>query len=270
MKTINIYEYLDYLRFIHDFSESLPNKGRGFRKLMATKLDCQMSFITHVLNGEKDFSVEQLFKLCELFNLNKEERDYFINLHAYNRAGTSDLKKYYLSKLEEQKEQYYLLQQRLTESQVLSVVDQTIYYSDWLYSAVHMAATVPELQNITKLKEHFHLDSDSLMKVVDFLAKKGLIKFDGQTLTPGHTNIFIQKRSPILDQYHRSWRIKLMQNLKDQTASDVHYTLCFTAAEIDFPLIRQTVVKAIEECMKIIEPAKEEKIGVLCIDLREI
>lgn len=270
MNSVKVFQYLDYLKYIEDYSLSLPQKGRGFRKLMADQLGCQMSFITHVMSGQKDFSSEQLFKLAEIFHLNDEEKDYFMHLHAYNRAGTSELKKYYLAKLKLLKQEYSSLQNSFKETQELSIEDQAIYYSDWLYSAIQVAATVPDLQNITTLKNYFHLNHKALTKIVDFLSKKGFITFDGQKIGPGKTSIYFGNKSELVHQFHRNWRIKLADDLQNRRDIDFHYSLCFSAAEKDFPIIKETIVRAVEECMKIITPSKEEKLGVMCFDFKEL
>lgn len=270
MAKASIFEYLDYLEFIKDFIAGLPNKGRGFKKEMADALNCQMSFITHVFNRDKDFSSEQLYKLSPLFNLNLEESDYLMDLLAYNRAGTVELKKYYLNKLKIKKEEHNLLQKRFKETQELSQTDQLQYYSDWLYGAIHMCSTVPSLQKISTLKKHFNLDGKKLMEIVTFLSNSGLVKFDGQSITPGKTNLYIGKSSPLVTQNHTIWRVKALNDLKHETEEDLHYTLCFSASVEDWPKIREKIVEAIGDCLKIIRPSKEEKIGMLCIDFQEV
>ena len=266
----NIYAYLDYVDFLENHLKTLPNMGRGVRKKMAEALNCQMAFITHVFNRDKDFSSEQLYKLSPLFHLNAEESDYLMDVLACNRAGTIELKNFYLNKLKVKREEHNLLQKRLKETQELSQKDQLQYYSDWLYGAIHMCSTVPSLQRLSNLKKHFNLDSKKLIEIVTFLANSGLVKFDGQSITPGKTNLYIGKNSPLVTQNHTIWRVKALNDLKHETDKDLHYTLCFSGSEEDWPKIREKIVEAIGDCLKIIRPSKEEKIGMLCIDFQEV
>ncbi|MFA5584378.1 MAG: TIGR02147 family protein [Bacteriovoracaceae bacterium] len=132
---VSVFDYLNYLDFIRDYSESLPKSGRGFRKLLSEHLSCQISFISHVLSGDKDLSAEQAFKASELFSFSDIEREYFMNLHGYNRAGTHELKNFYLERLDGLKSKNNASLKQEMSSQVLSFVDQAIYFSEWFYSA---------------------------------------------------------------------------------------------------------------------------------------
>lgn len=270
MSKVSVFEYLDYVDYIKNYIESLPLNGRGFKKQMADSINCQMSFITHVLNRDKEFNGEQLFKLSALFDLNLEERDYLLELLSYNRAGTTELKNFYLNKLKLKKEEHGILQKRFKETQELTQADQVKYYSDWLFGAIHMCSTVPGLQKLSVLKKRFNVESERLIEIITFLSNTGLVKYDGVSIAPGKTNLYVGKSSPLVTQNHTIWRLKALNDLNNETDRDLHYTLCFSASEADWPQLRERIVEAIGDCLKIIRPSKEEKVGMLCIDFQEV
>lgn len=270
MKEITIFDYLDYLMFIKDYIECLPNNGRGFRKILSDKLNCQMSFISHVLNGDKDLTIEQAFKVSELFPFSAEEKEYWINLHSYNRAGTVDLKNYYLAKLGTIKSNYQAQSNKSMSTDALSFVDQAIYYSSWFYSAIHMGSYIPHLQNTEKMRRYLDLDKASFNEAIEFLASRNLINLEGEKMTPGKMNLYVETSSVLMSQYHNSWRLKLMEEYKKRKETDLNFTLCFSISDKDFSKMRQDILKLIEENLKMIETSKEEKLGFLCIDLKEL
>lgn len=265
---VSIFGYLDYRAYLRDLIGSLPAGGRGERKRMSEALGCQMAFITHVLGGEKDFSSEQALKIARHFHLTETEREYFLDLLSHNRAGTADLTSFYLHKLESQRRQHNLLQNRLEERKSLSAQDQAKYYSHWIYAAVHMAATIPALQSVAALCKHFGWPAEELRPVLEFLREKNLIEIEGGVITAGQAHIYVGADSPLVIQHHKNWRVKAMHDLASERPEDLHYSLCFSAAEKDWPLLRERILATINECLEIIRPSKEEKLGLFAIDFQ--
>jgi len=266
----NIYAYLDYVDFLENHLKTLPNMGRGVRKKMAEALNCQMAFITHVFNREKHFSSEHIFKLAELFEFNSDEIEFLITLHSYNRAGTVELKSFYKKTLDHKREQYKLLKNRLSETQSLSIEVQSEYYSHWLYGAVHMASTVPQLQTREALRDYFKITNKELSPIVDFLSKAGLVSSESGKILPGKANIYIGKESPLVNQHHSIWRLKALNDLKKDREDDIHYSLCFSVSQEDWSALREKIINSINEYLQIIRPSKEEKLGLICIDFQEV
>ena len=61
-----------------------------------------------------------------------------------------------------------------------------------------------------------------------------------------------------------------MHDLQKVKPLDLHYSLCFSASQKDLPILREKILEAIEDCLKVIRPSKEEKLGLLCLDLQEL
>ena len=70
--------------------------------------------------------------------------------------------------------------------------------------------------------------------------------------------------------YNLEGRLKLMEEYKKRKETDLNFTLCFSISDKDFSKMRQDILKLIEENLKMIETSKEEKLGFLCIDLKEL
>jgi len=246
----HIYGYLDYRSYIKDLIASQPLNGRGERKKISEALNCQMSFITHVFNGEKDFSPEQIFKIAELYHLNENEKEFLIEMLSYNRAGTLELKDYFGKKLILKKEQFKLLKNRLQETQSLTLEAQAEYYSHWLYGAIHIAATIPSLQSIGKLAKYFNISEVELRHILNFLSKNNLTVLENGKIKIGKAHLFVGKDSPLSNQHHSIWRIKALNDLKQNKPEDFHYSLCFSVSEKDWPVLREKLLETIYDCLK--------------------
>jgi hypothetical protein len=253
-----------------DLIKTRPFSGRGERKRLAEILNCQMAFITHVLSGEKDFNHEQLLKIATYLDLNETEKEFFLVMLSYNRAGTKALREFYKNQLLQKKEDFKLLKNRLQETQSLNLEDQAKYYSHWLYGAIHMASTIPALQTVPAIAAYFNLDHEVLLPILEFLNSRGLIVLESGRVVRGNAHLYIGKDSPLEYHHHAIWRVKALQGLTSPAAEDFRFSMCFSAAEKDWPLLREKMVEAINDCMKIIRPSKEEKLGLLCVDFQGV
>ena len=117
---MNIFEYLDYKLFLRDTIASFPRKGHGQTLRIAEHLGVHPTLVSQVLNGSRDFSPEQIYKLCSYLGLQQLETDFLLLLLQYERAGTSEFKKYYKAKIEEIKKSSLNISKRLEKERQLT------------------------------------------------------------------------------------------------------------------------------------------------------
>jgi plasmid maintenance system antidote protein VapI len=125
---MSIFEYSDYKSFLRDQILVLPKKGRGEINRMAKHLRVHPTLISQVLNGTRDFSAEQIYSLCGYFGLQQLESDYLVLLLQFERAGTSEFKKYYTKKIDELKLASLNISKRLTQNKKLTDYEYSIFY----------------------------------------------------------------------------------------------------------------------------------------------
>ncbi|MEM7647383.1 MAG: hypothetical protein AAF203_10770, partial [Pseudomonadota bacterium] len=99
MVKITLFDYNDYREYM-EFKLRSDQFGRGGKARLAQHLGCQPSFVSQVLKGKSSFSLEQAFKVNALFNHNPLEREYFMTLVEWDRAGSTELRTYFSQKLE--------------------------------------------------------------------------------------------------------------------------------------------------------------------------
>lgn len=97
----DLFESVDYKQYLIDVLTSNTLGGRGARTTLAQAAGCQLAFISQVLNGNADFSLEQADGISRYLSQNSKERDYFLLLVQYARAGTESLRAHFMRQIKE-------------------------------------------------------------------------------------------------------------------------------------------------------------------------
>ena len=100
---VNIYEYLDYKKFLTAKIKE-GSKVRGFQTRMAKTAKCQKSYLSQVLRTKYHITTDQAFRLTQFFNFSALETDYFIELVNFARTDLAPLKERILVRLTSIKE----------------------------------------------------------------------------------------------------------------------------------------------------------------------
>ena len=153
----DIFDYRDYKVYLQAWIARAPGKGWGLQTQMAIKMGCQTGYVSQVLNGNANFSLEHAETLNQYIGHNEEEGRFFILLVEWARAGTVDLRKRFQNEIERILQQRLVLKDRVDIKKSLEPVDQATYYSAWYYAAIHVAVSVPELRTRESLMQYFGL-----------------------------------------------------------------------------------------------------------------
>ena len=154
---MTVFEYSDYKAFLKDTIAGLPKKGRGEINRMAEYLGVHPTLISQILNGARDFSAEQIHKLCSYLGLQPLESDFLILLLQHERAGTAEFKKYYKIKIEEVKKASLGIANRLAKHRSLTDYERSIFYSNWIYMAVWLFISVGEGQTVDGVSQRLSI-----------------------------------------------------------------------------------------------------------------
>ncbi len=266
----SLFEYSDYKTYLDEKIAAMPSKGRGVKLKLAEYLNCQNTFVSQVLNGDPHFSLEQGAKLNEFFEHSKDESKFFLLLLHLSRAGNSELRKYYQEEMDELIIKNSDLKKRTNMKGSLREKDQDIYYSSWLYSAVHILVTIKEFQNAVMIAKRLSISKDKALEVLGFLTECGLLQKDGSTYSSGMTRIHLSKDSPHINRHHSNWRMRAVHSIDMNQASDLHFSNVVSMGEKDIVRIREIFIKAIAEARSIIKDSPEEKLHSICVDFFEV
>lgn len=265
-----IYSYESYKRYVLDRIKREPKAGRGMRQKMAEFINCQIAYVSHVLSGERDFSIEQAEGITRFFAMTSDESEYFIWLVEKERAGTTQTKIFFEKLLQQKKEKYLQLKNRVNISDELDDAAKATYYSDYLYAAVHMIITIPKFQTPKAIAEAFGISMKRTSQVLEFLKMNGLITENSGKLIPTSKYLFLDKNSPFILQHHTNWKMQAIQNMRHNDGTDLHLSMTVTLSEKDSKLLQRRISEFIEEMSETIKNSPEEKLMAIGIDFFHI
>lgn len=266
---MNLFEFNQYRDYLQKFLHLSHNKGHGLRGIWAKEMGCQIAYVSHVLNGKNNLSLEQAEALSRHLGHSKEETEYFILLVEKERAGTVSLKKFFQNQINLKLNQREEVRSRMKINESLSVEDQAIYYSKWHYSAIHMALTIPDYQTAQSLSAYFNLDLSVVNECLHFLESKALIKLIGKKFQVVGAFLHLNRNSPLFYGQQIFYRHKAIESIYKNRNEDIHFSSLFSISENDVKKIQSVFLDAIEKSTQIIKPSKEEKLYSINLDLFE-
>ena len=262
----SIYTYSSYKNYALERIKREPKAGRGVRQKLAEFVGCQVAYISHVFSGDRDLSVEQAEGFTRFFAMTSDESEYFIWLVEKERAGTVTAKNFFEKLLQQKKDKYLQLKNRVNIETELNDMAKATYYSDYLYAAVHMLVTISEFQTAKVISEAFGISLKKTSQVLEFLKTNGLMTENAGRLVPTSKYLFIDKNSPFILQHHTNWRLQALNSIRRGESSDLHLSLSVTLSEKDAKNLQRRISEFIEEISETIKKSPEEKLMALAID----
>ncbi|MGE0632891.1 MAG: TIGR02147 family protein [Pseudobdellovibrionaceae bacterium] len=263
---IDLYKYNNYRRYLADLLDT-EGFGRGSQAKLAKALGCGSSFISQVLKENHHFSLEQGQNVAAFLGLDGTEQYYFLLLIQLDKAGTRALRNVFAHEVKTLQEKHQVVAERIGVRNRLGKDEQMIYYSSWVYAAIHILVSVPALSNVQALSEHLKLPGPLVSEVVDFLVSTGLIEQDVSALRIGKKRIHLGVDSPMLFKHHTNWRLKALESLESvRNTSNLHYSSVLALSNADAERIKSVLLDALAETEGILRDTSEENAFVLGID----
>ena len=254
--------YKDFLRF-----KGGPSHTRkGVRSDMAKALRCQPTYISQILNGNAHLSLEQAEMLTDHFALTPDQKHFFLLMVQRDRAGTHSLHEHFDFQLKRILEDRLVLTKRLGAHNSLSREDQSIYYSSWLYSAVHMAVTIPALRDPQSLVVALGASRTRIAEVLGFLVRIGLIEMSEGAYVTSQSSMRIGTDSHNIIKHHTNWRVRAAESLDRESLTDLHYSGVVTLSREDVVRLKERMLQFIDETVRVIRKSPEEELYGLCLD----
>ncbi|MGE0631818.1 MAG: TIGR02147 family protein [Pseudobdellovibrionaceae bacterium] len=265
INTGSIYDYKDYRLFL---ISRLGDKGArlGRKGKLAEKMRVQPAYLSLVLKGKADLSLEQADLAAEFFGFSADETHFFILLVQRTRAGSKKLKDYFSQQIEEILKNRMNLVRRLGEQKTLSPVDQAHYYSAWYFGAIHMATTVPALGTRHALNQFFRLPLKKISEVLEFLIQCGLVVEEKGVLKSGSTQIRLGRESVQLTRHHSNMRVLAVESLEREETQDLHYSAMVSLSESDAIKVKDLILETLKSHLQLIRDSKEETVYAYNID----
>lgn len=263
---MNIYQFLSYRIYLQaNFQDPSYKKKKSE---LAEFLNCHPGFISQALSiGKTHFTPEHIYKIAQFFKLDESETNYLILLLQYEKAGSVELKNHFKSQLTKiQNENQEITSKIKKTERKLSEYDKAIYYSHWAYMGIHIAISLPNLNTVKALNDHFKIDKKFLNSILEFLIETELIEKKANKLLIGKTRIHLDRNSALIKSLHQNWRQKAIESLVDNDEINLHYSSVLALSKKDVLKIRTLILDLIKEKETILIPSPEEEVIVFNVD----
>lgn len=258
--------YKSYLKSL--FGQSSARSGQKARAAKA--MECQMAYLSRVLNGDAELSLEQAMRLSEFLNHTADEKSYFLLLVQRDRAGTKTLREYFQQQLDVLISQRQEIQSRVRLHEELSLSEQSKYYSRWYYSSIHVIISIPSLRSVESIANYLQLNRAVVSEALGFLQSCGLVEEINGLFHISKRHIHIGNKSENIQKHHNNWRVKAMSAMDIEKPGDLHYSVVFTLSREDAVRLKENLMRTIEENLKIVGPSNEEVVFCQCLDFFEL
>lgn len=248
------YAFMDSLFKFHSYQAIVEhqllveNLQKGAKSRLAKAAGIQPAYLSHVLAGKAHLSLDQAADMAAFWDFSESETDYFLTLVAFGRSGSLKLKRHLEKKLKgirKVSENPFA-----DENAKMDLELAANYYSDAVYSAIHLLLRIEELQSIDSLASHLRLEKNEVRKYLDQMETLGLVRHAQNRWFAIERNFHAEPDSPFAKMHHRNWRLRTVDSLKRNDVHDLHYTGIHTLSEDDFEKIRTVFLDAIRKSRK--------------------
>ncbi len=268
---MNIFDHIDYKKWVHQKLKTLPKEGRGQLRKIANYVNTSPTIVTQVFNGDRELTPEQAVLLGDFFALSKLEARFLILLVNYSRAGTHLYKAKLKEEIEELREQSKEIKNRVRQDAALTEEAKSVLYSNWYYLAIWSLTAIKEFDSIDAIVERLNLNKKKAREALDFLLKHGLVKeSENKKLSVGPTLVHLEAGASQIPRHHQNWRLQAFNRYENIRSTDAFYTAPVTLSQKDAERLREKVIQFISEGVDLIKDSPSEKLYCLCVDWFEV
>lgn len=264
---INLFDYDDYKSYLNVRITEEASAEKGYRSRLSEFVQCQQSYLSQVLKGRPDFTLEQACRLNQFLHHDKTESKYFILLVEKSRSGTKELEKFFNEQINELKKERFHLKKRLKETEDIKLEDQHKYYSTWFYSAIYVILSIPKYQSVHAISQRLNLPEEIVGDVINFLNECGLIENVNGIYKVTKKRLHLDRSSTFIQRHHINWRSQSLQSVEKNLAEDLHFSTVVSLSNEDFGKIKEIFVQAISKAREVIAPSPEEEIVAITLDV---
>lgn len=260
----------DYRSVIRKWVADRPNRGRGELKIMAEKIGVPSPVFSQMLAGQRELSEDHAYILCDHMEFAELHREYFICLVQIERASHSEYKNHLKKKLSHIQDRSKNITRRLEHEEILSESDQAEFYSSWLYSAIRFFCDMKGGASFDEICYEFRLSRDRAVKIVQFLVRVGLIKIENNRYHMGPSRAHLGRDSAHFAKHHSNWRIRAMERAQNLRDEELMFTGPMTISQNDFVLLRDKMLRLVEEVSATVKDSPSEKLVCFNLDFFEV
>lgn len=266
---MRIWEFTEYRAYLTQILGDGSSRS-GKRKMMAEAIGVHTTYVSQVLKGPNEFSLEQ----AELINIflqhSDDEGEYFVLLVSKARAGHSKLKSRFESQIQKMRDQRLNIQNRLNSTYAISAKDRERFYSSAIYGAIHVLASIPEFNSVTTIAQVTRLPQSKVQEIVDFMIGIGVLNEVNGKISSGSNHVHLGNDSEVILKHHINWRLHTISNLQFIDRDDIHYSACLSLSKEDAFRVKESILANLKTNVDIVTKSKEELAYVMCLDFYKL
>ena len=264
---MKIFEFSEVSPFLRHYVSNLPRKGHGEVTRVARFLRVSTTLVSQVFAGRKSFTPEQAQRLSAYLGFTNLEADYFTFMIQKDRAGSSDLKKYWSAKLKELRDESLKVSKRVRVDRVMNDTERAVFYSTPLYSAVRLYSSTEEKGvTLDQVSARFEIARAKAAEMMKFLVETGLCTDDAGRFKMGSQKTHVEFGSPHLLKHLSNWRVRAIRASEDLTPQELMYTAPVSLSKKDFDRLREEMMGFIDSFLKTVHASPAEEIACFNMD----
>lgn len=258
-----VFEFQDYKSYLRARIE----QSRGNLTSFAEAAGCQASYLSRVCSSKIQLTQDHAFRLSRFWGLDKGEREYFMNLVDFERAGDAGLRESLKQTLHQARARESNLQNKTHRQDSNSYQLNGVYHSHWSFAAVHFLTSIKSFTTAGEISERLQLPGELVSDVLKQLTDWNLIRSSGKRFFfqtgVGH----IEKSSPVLPLFHANWRNKSVTDSQLRHTDGLHFTNIQTVSKKDFERLKQLASEFVETTTALATQSEPEELIVIICDV---
>lgn len=262
---MNTFAFTTYKEFLHGYIEE--NKQKGLVSQMAEACGCDRTYLSQVLNGKAELTPDHLINFSDHIGLSENESRYILLVLLRDRSSSLNAKKSLQTKIDKLKHEVQVLSQKIAKNENPSEIKEeqrTLYYSNWLYGAIHILVSIPAYQTVPAIATKLQITPAIAMKMLKDLVDMKVVTKEKDKYIHAGSDVYIPHDKPQIHSHHFNWRMRAVE--RTMIKEDIHYTNIFSISKKDVEKIREQIVKLIEDQRKSVRASGTEVAYAFCCD----
>jgi hypothetical protein len=266
---MEVWEARDYRHYLSEKLDAEGNRS-GLRKALASAIQVHTSYVSNVLKGIADFSLEQGEAINTFFAHTEDEGEFFLLLVSRDRAGTQKLKRRFESRIQKLRDERSNISKRLKIDNTISEKDRELFYSSAMYGAIHVLTSIPGYGTVEKISQTLHLPKSRVAEAVEFLLRIGVLLRDGDSFAPGSRHVHLGNDSALILKHHSNWRLHTLSALQFVDKDDLHYSAAISLSHEGAFKVKEALLEALNKTVGIVKESEVETAFVLNFDFYKL
>ena len=237
---------------------------------LAQKCLIQPSYLTNVLKGRADLNSDQLYRLCELLDLNSEKYDFLLLLLELRKTQYEKRRSELKQKIKKLRSQELRAEKNISAETVKLTAEQAEkYYLDPYLQLVHIYLTIPKgKKTVEELAVKFSVSITRMLQVLNTLEEIHYIQKKGKKYEVLIEGRHLPRESAMLKPHQQLLRLKSLEQMQ---ALPQELSYSFSATISTSPEVRTHLqaefLKFLKTAEKLVKNSDAEKLYQINFDL---